>query len=270
MQLIDADTDEHLWSETYDRDFVDIFKIESDIAINVAKALAAEFSENERLALNDRPYDTPGAYREHLRSYADSDLALREAASLAISADADNLAAYSMRAYQGAMSFINSDRPAARLGEQQVAQMANSILSDVEHVLAQPAGPDIHLSAHLARALLYTNIWRWMEASADLELAIELSESGGSPQSLANLAWQLALIGRNGEGIGFGEKAVREWPGGAPSYAYMALGYSYLYGNRPAAALEVFRKSVEINPQMAYSRSGMLVSELARTWRRPN
>ncbi len=38
-QLIDAETDEHLWTETYEREFSDIFAIESDIAMNIANAL---------------------------------------------------------------------------------------------------------------------------------------------------------------------------------------------------------------------------------------
>lgn len=38
-QLIDATTEEHLWSETFDRDFDDIFAIQSQIAKNVAAAL---------------------------------------------------------------------------------------------------------------------------------------------------------------------------------------------------------------------------------------
>ncbi len=38
-QLIDAHTEEHLWSETFDRDFDDIFAIQSQIAKNVSTAL---------------------------------------------------------------------------------------------------------------------------------------------------------------------------------------------------------------------------------------
>jgi len=33
-QLVDPETGAHLWSATYDRDFDDIFAIESDIAMN--------------------------------------------------------------------------------------------------------------------------------------------------------------------------------------------------------------------------------------------
>lgn len=54
-QLIDAATGTQMWSETYDREFGDIFAIESDIAMNVANALRAEFSEAERRAITQAP-----------------------------------------------------------------------------------------------------------------------------------------------------------------------------------------------------------------------
>lgn len=44
-QLIDAETDQHLWAETYDRQFTDIFAIQSDVALQIAttagRAIAA-------------------------------------------------------------------------------------------------------------------------------------------------------------------------------------------------------------------------------------
>ncbi len=67
-QLIDAATDEHLWSETYEREFSDIFAIESDIAMNVANALQAEFSLEEQQRIEEIPTDSPEAYALYLRA----------------------------------------------------------------------------------------------------------------------------------------------------------------------------------------------------------
>src|SRR5688500_17811064 len=38
-QLIDAETDEHLWSQRYDRRLVDVFAVQEDIAREVGRAL---------------------------------------------------------------------------------------------------------------------------------------------------------------------------------------------------------------------------------------
>ncbi len=54
-QLNDGITGAHLWSETYTRDFDDIFAIESDVAMNVANALEAEFSLEEQASIGEIP-----------------------------------------------------------------------------------------------------------------------------------------------------------------------------------------------------------------------
>ena len=56
-QLIDAETDRHLWAETYDRDLTDIFAIQTDVALQIAGALEAELSQEET------DPDPPGAHR---------------------------------------------------------------------------------------------------------------------------------------------------------------------------------------------------------------
>jgi TolB-like protein/Tfp pilus assembly protein PilF len=50
-KLVDAHNDEHLWAETYDRDLTDIFAIQTDVALQIAAALRAELSREERSRL---------------------------------------------------------------------------------------------------------------------------------------------------------------------------------------------------------------------------
>ncbi len=68
-QLIDARTDEHLWAETYDRDLTDIFAIQSDVARNIAAALKAVLSPEERQRIEQRPTESIAAYDYYLRAY---------------------------------------------------------------------------------------------------------------------------------------------------------------------------------------------------------
>ena len=46
-QLIDPKTGFHLWSETYDRDLSDVLSIQSEVALNVARALKAKLNSGE-------------------------------------------------------------------------------------------------------------------------------------------------------------------------------------------------------------------------------
>jgi TolB-like protein len=69
-QLINPETDVHLWSETYEHEFKNIFAIESDIAMKVAGALAANFSLAEREAIERVPTQSSEAYALYLEASA--------------------------------------------------------------------------------------------------------------------------------------------------------------------------------------------------------
>jgi serine/threonine protein kinase/tetratricopeptide (TPR) repeat protein len=68
IRLLDARTDETLWSETYDRSLTDIFAIQSDVAQNVAANLAAQLSPKERRELREKPTNDIEAYDLYLRA----------------------------------------------------------------------------------------------------------------------------------------------------------------------------------------------------------
>jgi serine/threonine protein kinase len=67
VQLIDAQSDSHLWAETYDRKITDIFGVESEIAIRIAESLQAKLTGREEQALAAKPTNNPEAYDAYLR-----------------------------------------------------------------------------------------------------------------------------------------------------------------------------------------------------------
>ena len=67
VQLVNAQTDSHLWAETFDRKLTDIFGVESDIAKGIAEALQAKLTGREEQALAVRPTNNPEAYDAYLR-----------------------------------------------------------------------------------------------------------------------------------------------------------------------------------------------------------
>ena len=67
VQLINAQTDSHLWAETYDRKLTDIFGVESEVAKVVAESLQAKLTGSEQQALAAKPTNNPEAYDAYLR-----------------------------------------------------------------------------------------------------------------------------------------------------------------------------------------------------------
>lgn len=70
VQLIDAETDEHLWAEIYDRELTteNLFDIQSEIAVAIADALSATLSERELDAMSAPPTDNVAAYELYLQA----------------------------------------------------------------------------------------------------------------------------------------------------------------------------------------------------------
>jgi TolB-like protein/Flp pilus assembly protein TadD len=62
VQLINANNDEHIWAEDYDRDLTDVFAIQTDLAQKIASALRAKLSSNEKARLDRRPTQNSDAY----------------------------------------------------------------------------------------------------------------------------------------------------------------------------------------------------------------
>src|SRR3981081_1009078 len=62
VQLINANNDEHIWAEDYDRELTDVFAIQTDLAQKIAAALQARLSSNEKARLDNRPTQNPDAY----------------------------------------------------------------------------------------------------------------------------------------------------------------------------------------------------------------
>src|SRR5438034_5797355 len=67
VRLIDAENDSHLWAERYDRELIDIFAVESDIAAKIAEALQARLSRAERRAISARPTTNTDAHALYLK-----------------------------------------------------------------------------------------------------------------------------------------------------------------------------------------------------------
>jgi adenylate cyclase len=67
VQLIDAENDAHLWAERYDRQLIDIFEVESDIAEKIAEALQAKLTGAERRAIATRPTQNTEAHDLYLK-----------------------------------------------------------------------------------------------------------------------------------------------------------------------------------------------------------
>jgi TolB-like protein/Tfp pilus assembly protein PilF len=70
VQLINAETDTHLWAETFDRTLTDVFAVESEVAQRVAESLRVTLTGAEKATLASKPTENTEAYDAYLRGLA--------------------------------------------------------------------------------------------------------------------------------------------------------------------------------------------------------
>lgn len=171
-QLIDVATQEHVWSNHYDRDLDDIFLIQSDIAKNVADSLKITLFASESTHVEERPASST-AYVAYLKGRAllhdRSEKAIRAARKqfeLAIREDPNFALAYSGLADIEMISsnFLLSPFP------ESIEEAKSYIKKALE------LDPDIP-EARVSRAQLLVNEYRFFEAEQEFRRAIALNPS---------------------------------------------------------------------------------------------
>ena len=167
-QLIDAETDEHLWSETYEREFADIFAIESDIAINVANALEAEFSLEEQESIEKMSTRSPAAYALYLKGLSTPE-SFSSYLDQAIALDPQFALAYAHRAIFNTYGLRGVG---LGLAPDEALELERSIHEDAERALS--IDPTLGL-AHAALASVHRANWRGTAAEQAFQRSVELS-----------------------------------------------------------------------------------------------
>jgi len=69
VQLIDANSDEHIWASDYDRDVTDVFAIQTDLAQKISEALQAKLSPVEKSRMERRPTENGEAYLAFVQAH---------------------------------------------------------------------------------------------------------------------------------------------------------------------------------------------------------
>jgi len=149
VQLVNAQTDSHLWAETYDRKLTDIFSVESEIAKGIAASLQAKLTGREEQALAVKPTTNPEAYDAYLRGLAytlkpsntANYLAAQKYLRDAVRLDPKFALAWALLSYVDALGYLTSNlQPTLSLREEarQAAETALTLQPDLgEAVLAK-------------------------------------------------------------------------------------------------------------------------------------
>lgn len=170
-QLIEVETDSHLWSATYDRELDDIFAIQDDIAARIVEALQCRLGTGQ---LPDPTTENPRAYEYFLRgrgysisgSERDRQLAV-DMYQKAVDLDPDFIRAWIYLAEECAQNanFFSKDEKWRRLADQ-AADKAIKLAPD-------------HAESFMARGYAHAASERFAESERAFQKAVELDPAHG-------------------------------------------------------------------------------------------
>ena len=270
LQLIDTNTDNHLWAENYDRNLDDVFAIQSDVASRVSASLkAGGFAGLVRADTDDME-----AYTIYLRaiqlSYESTEPALKEAVSLLIDVVARDpsfvrarvglVLGYVRMATQGYAEFtILKDkaeveaREAIRLDPSSAdahAALAITLqyLDEFKESLEE-AQKAIQLNPNAAEAYFALGFTHCTEGRIEESLpffrkALELDPL--SVQKARTLAHALGVAGKGEEARAMLSKMRRIYPENPT--VYLSLAESWILDKDYAKAQEFIDKGQAVNP----------------------
>src|SRR5438094_2306507 len=250
VQLIDTQSEEQLWTETYYRDLQDIFSVQSDIAQRVAKSLELRLGARESSALRQQQTQNPEAYslylkgrnRWNLRSENEMDRAIKyfeEAIgrdpryALAYAGLAD---CYSILGYYG-FRRATAVFPRAR-------ELAEKALS-LSESLAEP-----HASLG---EILMQYYFEWKRAGSELDRALELNPSYATGHFWR--ATHYMALGQFSDSLARVRKAVELDP---LSMIILTDAARNLYlARRYDESIDQYQKSLAVDPNCPIARTAL-------------
>jgi TolB-like protein/Flp pilus assembly protein TadD len=245
-QLIRGTTDEHFWSETYDRVLPDVLALQSDVAQAIARKVEVTVTGKEEQRLTASHIVLPEAYESYLKGR----FSLRNSNTRAGIEK-------SIRYFEEAIAKDPAFAPAhvglaeahAELGTVMMGEDPNRERPRVVSGVRRALELDPNLAeAHVLLADMAQEQWRWAEAEAEYRRALELNPNDSD--GYTGLAHWLLCQGRTDEALASAERA-RELDrlGSTPSN----LAWILFQSRRYEEAARELRTSLAVQPNGAGS-----------------
>ncbi len=257
VQVVDAETEFSVWVERFDRDMVDIFELQDEIAETVSARIEAELGLNEQRKAERRPRKNRGAWdlyqlgvAEFYKFTPEANVECQKLLCQALEKDPDFASAHSRLAYAIILGMVYFDAPhdKERMDEALVAAKRAIELDDQD------------ANSYFTIGRVYLARREYDLAIDALEHALELNPS--LAVTYCGLGDSLAYEGRLDEAIENFEVAIRLSPHDPFRWAFFSYrSLAHLFRGEYEDAASWARKSVQI-PNAQYWARAHLVAAL--------
>jgi TolB-like protein/DNA-binding winged helix-turn-helix (wHTH) protein/Tfp pilus assembly protein PilF len=202
-QLIRGTTDEHFWSETYDRELPDVLALQSDVAQAIARKVEVTVTGKEEQRLTASHTVLPEAYESYLKglsllNYSNTQADIKK--SIPYFEEAIRRDPAFAPAYVG-LADAHADLEMVVVGgdpHRERPKVASAVRKALE------LDPNL-AEAHVLLAGIAQEQWHWAEAETEYRRALELNPNNSD--GYAGLAHWLLCQGRTDEALASAERA---------------------------------------------------------------
>lgn len=253
-QLIDVNSEQHVWADRYDRELKDIFAVQDEMTMNIVVALQVQLTEGDQARLRASGTENLEAYlkllqaREYFHQMSkEGNILSRQKALEAVALAPDYPSAYAGISWTYLLeTWLGwSDSP------------RQSIALAMEYAQKCLALDESLSDAHGALGLVYLVMRQWDKAVEECELAASLSPN--SADALAILAIVYRSVGRVEEAVALLNKALRLNPM-PPDWYLHDLGSCYRLMGRHDEALALLKRVLDRNPSYLHSRVSLIAT----------
>ena len=240
-QLIRGATDEHFWSETYDRELRDALALESEVAQSIARRVEVTVTGEEHERLKAARSVAPEVYESYLKGVFALDKSNGRASleeGIGHFEEATRRDPTFAPAYIGlaaAYSELSSVFIGARPGE-----LRPKVISAARKALE--LDPEL-AEAHVLLAQMQKDQWQWAEAEAEYRRALDLNPSDAIAQN--GFADWLLCQGRPEEALAWAQRAREHDP---LAVSGIKIGWILFHARRYDEAIHELRSVLAVLP----------------------
>ncbi|NBC03125.1 MAG: hypothetical protein GVY20_05395 [Bacteroidetes bacterium] len=267
-QLIDAETDQHLWGDTYDRQIENILLVQSEVAARIADALQTELLPYENSEYTPNQNVDELAYQSYLQAKhmldihnPDGIVKSVEIFKESISIDSTFAPAYGGLSlaylYSGLLSRF--DDKVTGVEGMNLRNAANLSLESSNQALS--INPNV-VEAYLAQAIIYQRIYKnWEQSEEKFLKALSLNPNHSDVR--VEYGVHLLYKGNINEALIHMEKAVAVDP--LSWTAHHGLGYTYYCNREYEKAIRELETSIKLGSRYPDTKKHLSLALLKRS-----